>query len=123
MLSAGRPLANTRLKIVSEHGKELPERVVGEVALKSDCMLTGYYHRADATEKALRGGWFLTGDYGYLAGGELYVAGRKKDLIIVGGRNIYPLDLETLAMEVPGVHAGRVRPLGSSMTRAAPRMW
>jgi fatty-acyl-CoA synthase len=112
MLSAGRPLANTRLKIVSEHGKELPERVVGEVALHSDCMLTGYYHRADATEKALRGGWFLTGDYGYLAGGELYVAGRKKDLIIVGGRNIYPLDLETLAMEVPGVHAGRVSAFG-----------
>jgi acyl-CoA synthetase (AMP-forming)/AMP-acid ligase II len=112
MLSAGRPLANTRLKIVSEHGKELPERVVGEVALQSDCMLTGYYHRADATEKALRGGWYLTGDYGYLAGGELYVAGRKKDLIIVGGRNIYPLDLETLAMEVPGVHAGRVSAFG-----------
>jgi len=112
ILSAGRPLANTRLKIVSEHGKELPERVVGEVALQSDCMLTGYYHRADADEKALRAGWFLTGDYGYLAGGELYVVGRKKDLIIVGGRNIYPLDLETLAMEVPGVHAGRVSAFG-----------
>ena len=112
MLSAGRPIEGTHVKIVSEHGKELPERVVGEVALHSDCMLTGYYHRADATEKALRGGWYLTGDYGYLAGGQLYVAGRKKDLIIVGGRNIYPLDLETLAMEVPGVHAGRVSAFG-----------
>jgi acyl-CoA synthetase (AMP-forming)/AMP-acid ligase II len=112
MLSAGRPIGNTRLRIVSEHGKELPERVVGEVALRSNCMLTGYYHRPDATEKVFRNGWYLTGDYGYLANGELYVAGRKKDLIIVGGRNIYPLDLETLAMEVPGVHAGRVSAFG-----------
>ncbi len=112
MLSAGRPIGGTRLRILSEHGKDLPERVVGEVALQSNCMLSGYYHRTDATEKALRGGWYLTGDYGYLANGELYVAGRKKDLIIVGGRNIYPLDLETLAMEVPGVHAGRVSAFG-----------
>jgi fatty-acyl-CoA synthase len=112
MLSAGHPISNTRLRIVSEHGKELPERVVGEVALQSNCMLTGYYHREDATEKAFRSGWYLTGDYGYIANGELYVAGRKKDLIIVGGRNIYPLDLETLAMEVPGVHAGRVSAFG-----------
>ena len=112
MLSAGRPIGNTRLRIVSEHGKDLPERVVGEVALQSNCMLSGYYHRPDATEKAFRSGWYLTGDYGYLAEGELYVAGRKKDLIIVGGRNIYPLDLETLAMEVPGVHAGRVSAFG-----------
>ncbi|MDR3573403.1 MAG: AMP-binding protein [Anaerolineaceae bacterium] len=112
MLSAGRPISGTQVRILSEHGKELPERVVGEIALHSNCMLSGYYHRADATEKAFRSGWYLTGDYGYLANGELYVAGRKKDLIIVGGRNIYPLDLETLAMEVPGVHAGRASAFG-----------
>jgi acyl-CoA synthetase (AMP-forming)/AMP-acid ligase II len=70
-------------------------------------MLTGYYNRPDATEKAFRDGWYLTGDYGFLSNGELYVSGRKKDMIIVGGKNVYPQDLEALTYEVPGVHAGR----------------
>ena len=85
-----------------------PSATIGELALRSDCMLTGYYHRPDATEKAFLDGWYLTGDFGYMADGEVYVAGRKKDLIIVGGKNVYPQDLELLAMQVPGVHAGRV---------------
>jgi acyl-CoA synthetase (AMP-forming)/AMP-acid ligase II len=70
-------------------------------------MLTGYYNRPDATEKAFRDGWYLTGDYGYVSNGEVFVSGRKKDMIIVGGKNIYPQDLESLTYEVPGVHAGR----------------
>ena len=112
MVSCGRPLSNTQVRILSADGQELPERHVGEVALHSDCMLTGYYNRPDETAKAFRGGWYLTGDYGYLADGELYVSGRKKDLIIVGGKNIYPQDLENLAMSVSGVHAGRVSAFG-----------
>ncbi len=112
MVSCGRPLTNTQVRILSAEGQELPERHVGEVALRSDCMLTGYYNRPDETAKAFRDGWYLTGDYGYLADGELYVSGRKKDLIIVGGKNIYPQDLENLAMSVPGVHAGRVSAFG-----------
>jgi acyl-CoA synthetase (AMP-forming)/AMP-acid ligase II len=70
-------------------------------------MLTGYFHRPDLTEKAFRDGWYLTGDYGYISNGEVFVSGRKKDMIIVGGKNIYPQDLEALSYEVPGVHAGR----------------
>ena len=112
MLSAGRPVSNTECKVVDDKGQTVPERTIGEIALRSDCMLTGYYHRPDATGKAFLDGWYLTGDYGYMAGGEVYVAGRKKDLIIVGGKNVYPLDLELLAMEVPGVHAGRVSAFG-----------
>jgi len=112
MLSAGRPVQNTECKVVDDQGQPLPERTIGEIALRSDCMLTGYYHRPDATAKAFIDGWYLTGDYGYMVGGEVYVAGRKKDLIIVGGKNVYPLDLELLAMEVPGVHAGRVSAFG-----------
>jgi acyl-CoA synthetase (AMP-forming)/AMP-acid ligase II len=75
-------------------------------------MLTGYYHRPDATAETLRDGWYLTGDYGYLAGGEVYVTGRKKDLIITGGRNVYPQDIELLAGEIEGVHPGRVVAFG-----------
>ena len=112
MLGAGKAIANTQVRILDGEGKALPDRHVGEVALKSDCMLTGYYHRPDATKKAFVHGWYLTGDYGYLVEGELYITGRKKDLIIVGGKNIYPQDLELLAYDVPGVHAGRASAFG-----------
>jgi acyl-CoA synthetase (AMP-forming)/AMP-acid ligase II len=112
MLGAGKSIPNTTVNILDTKGHSLPDRHVGEVALKSDCMLTGYYHRLDATEKAFVHGWYLTGDFGYLVDGELYITGRKKDLIIVGGKNIYPQDLELLAYEVPGVHAGRASAFG-----------
>ncbi len=112
MVSAGRPIANVEVKVVDPQGNPLPERAIGELALRSNCMLSGYYHRPDATEKAFRDGWYLTGDYGYLAGGEVFVTGRKKDLIIVGGKNIYPQDIEALAMNVPGIHPGRAVAFG-----------
>ncbi len=112
MLGAGKSILNTEVRILDGKGEPLPDRHVGEVALKSDCMLTGYYHRPDATKKAFVNGWYLTGDYGYLVEGEVYITGRKKDLIIVGGKNIYPQDLELLAYDVPGVHAGRASAFG-----------
>lgn len=112
MMSSGQSLANTKIRIVDENGNDLPERVMGEIKVQSDCMLTEYYNRPDATEAAIKNGWYLTGDYGYTANGELYVSGRKKDMIIVGGRNVYPQDLEALANEVPGVHAGRTVAFG-----------
>jgi acyl-CoA synthetase (AMP-forming)/AMP-acid ligase II len=107
LMSSGRPLENVRIRILDGSGNDVPERVIGEVALRSDCMLSGYFNRPDITEKAFRDGWYLTGDYGFLWDGELFVSGRKKDMIIVGGKNVYPQDLEALTYEVPGVHAGR----------------
>ncbi|HNT24278.1 MAG TPA: fatty acyl-AMP ligase [Anaerolineales bacterium] len=112
MLSVGRPIDNTRVRILDEHHHDLAERSLGEIALHSDCMLTGYYKRPDLTKKAFAGGWYLTGDLGYMADGEVYVTGRKKDLIIVGGKNVYPQDLEGLASEVAGIHPGRVAAFG-----------
>ncbi len=113
ILSSGKPIRNTQVTVFDPDGKPMSDRKIGEVAIKSDCMLSGFYHRDDLTKKAfLDGGWYLTGDYGYLADGELYVTGRKKDLIIVGGKNVYPADLEHLAMEVKGVHPGRVVAFG-----------
>jgi fatty-acyl-CoA synthase len=107
MMSSGRPLENVKVKIIDEDGSQLSERAIGEIAIQSDCMLTGYYNRPDLTEKAFRDGWHLTGDYGYMDNGEVFVSGRKKDLIIVGGKNVYPQDLEALTYEVAGVHSGR----------------
>ncbi len=112
MISAGKSIKNTRIRIIDNKGKILPDRHVGEVSIHSDCMLTGYYHREDATKKAFMNGWYLTGDYGYLVEGELFITGRKKDLIIIGGKNIFPQDLELLVYEVPGVHPGRASAFG-----------
>ncbi len=107
MMSCGKPIPNTAIRVVDKKGHDLPERHIGEIVLKSNCMLTSYYNRPDITKKAfLEGGWYMSGDYGYIFNGEVFIAGRKKDLIIVGGKNIYPQDLELLAYEVPGVHAG-----------------
>jgi acyl-CoA synthetase (AMP-forming)/AMP-acid ligase II len=112
MVGSGKTIPNTNIRIVDAKGHDLPDRHVGEVALLSDCMLTEYYRRPDITKKAFIGDWYLSGDYGYLVDGQLYITGRKKDLIIVGGKNIYPQDLEALAYEVPGVHAGRASAFG-----------
>ena len=112
MLSAGIPIENTEVRVLAVDRKDAPERHIGEIAIRSNCMLTGYYNRQDLTEEAFFEGWYLTGDLGYLAGGELYVTGRKKEIIIVGGKNIYPQDLEELAGEIPGVHPGRVVAFG-----------
>jgi fatty-acyl-CoA synthase len=107
MMSSGRPLENVKVKVLDEAGSEVSERVIGEIAIQSDCMLAGYYNRPDLTNKAFRDGWYLTGDYGYIHSSEVFVSGRKKDMIIVGGKNVYPQDLELLTYEVAGVHSGR----------------
>jgi len=112
MLSAGKPIPGTEIRIHGPDGEDLPDRHVGEIVIKSEYMLSGYYNRPDLTNEAFRDGWYMTGDLGYISGEELYVTGRIKDLIIVGGKNIYPQDLETLAGEVKGVHPGRVAAFG-----------
>jgi len=109
-VSCGPTIAGTSVKVVDEHGKELPDRRVGEVAVQSDCMLTGYYKRPDLNP--FEDGWYLTGDMGYVADGEVYIVGRSKDLIINAGKNIYPQDIEAIVNEVPGVHTGRAVAFG-----------
>ena len=111
-LSAGRPISITEVRILDDDRRDLPERHIGEIAIKGTCMLSSYYKREDLTKQAFHEGWYLTGDLGYLANDELFVTGRLKDLIIIGGKNIYPQDLEELAGEVYGVHPGRVVAFG-----------
>ncbi len=107
LVSCGRAIPNCEIRVVGEVRQALPERFVGEIALRSDSMLTGYYRREDATREVVADGWYFTGDMGYLADGELYITGRKKDLIIVGGKNVYPQDIENLLNDIPGLHPGR----------------
>jgi acyl-CoA synthetase (AMP-forming)/AMP-acid ligase II len=111
-LSCGAPLARVSVRILGPDGAPVPEGHTGEIVVRSDSMLSGYYQREDLTADAFADGHYRTGDLGYLYQQELFVTGRKKDLIIVGGKNVYPNDLEQLASEVPGIHAGRVAAFG-----------
>ena len=110
--SSGRLLPNHEIRIVSDSGTPLRESEAGEILIKSDCLFDGYYNRADLTEKAIVDGWYYTGDLGFCVDEELYVVGRKKDLIIVGGENIYPHDIEEIVASHRAVHDGRVIAMG-----------
>lgn len=111
-VSCGQPIANTFLRIVDEQGNELPERQAGDIWLKSQSLFSGYHLRPELTAKVLQNGWYNTGDIGYIADNQLYICDRKQDLIIVGGRNVYPKDLEAIAMSLPEIKEGGVVALG-----------
>ncbi len=112
VVSSGEPIPNNELRIVDERGNELPERRVGEIIIRSDSMLTEYYHRPDLTADAIKDGWYYTGDFGYMANNHLFVLGRTKDMIIVAGKNIYPQDIEEIVSGIEGIYPGRVVALG-----------
>ena len=78
----------------------------------SRALFHGYYNNEAATVKSLKDGWYISGDLGYRADGILYITGRKSDLIIIGGENIYPQDIEYMVAECPDVVSGRVAAIG-----------
>ncbi len=104
--SCGYPYPGVELAILDEEWEKLPDRQIGEIAIRTNTLFQGYYLSQDENEELFHQGWFRTGDMGYLVAGELYVCGRKKDLIIVGGRNIQPQAIERIASDVFGGHAG-----------------
>ena len=102
--SVGIPEPFFEMRIVKEDGSEAPAGEVGEIVGRSPFLMTGYYKRPDLTEAAVRDGWMFTGDMGYLdEDGFLYLVDRKKDLIISGGVNVYPRDIEEVAVTHPDV--------------------
>ncbi len=105
MVSCGPAIPGTDMAVVDEAHRPLPDRRVGEIAIRSSYLLTEYYHRPDLDPFV--DGWYLTGDMGYQANGELYVIGRQKDIIINAGKNIYPQDIEAIVNTVNGIHPGR----------------
>jgi acyl-CoA synthetase (AMP-forming)/AMP-acid ligase II len=111
-VSSGRLLPNHEVRIVSDSGDALADSHVGEILVKSDCLFYGYYNRPDLTALAIEGDWYRTGDLGFCLDGELYVVGRKKDLLIIGGENIYPEDIEEIVAGHPSIHDGRVIAMG-----------
>jgi len=94
--SVGTPCPNVDIKILDEDKNELPSNTIGEIAVKSPLVFNGYYHKKQLTESSFKDDYFLTGDLGKVAqDGFLTYVGRKKDIIISGGINIYPKDIET----------------------------
>lgn len=112
VVSSGQPIAHNQVRIVDAQRNTVPERHVGEIAIRSDSMLTEYYHRREPTKNAVEDGWYFTGDLGYLGDGNLFVTGRIKDMIIVAGKNIYPQDIEDIVSSVEGIHPGRAVAFG-----------
>jgi fatty-acyl-CoA synthase len=109
----GRPVPGLEMRIVDpDTYEERPERHVGELLIRGTSVTPGYYKRHDATAALFRDGWLCTGDLAYVVDGELVLCGRIKDVIIVGGRNVFPEDIERAVGEVPGVRAGNVIAVG-----------
>lgn len=109
MDSVGTPPAFQEIRIVDEYGQDVPANTVGEIIGHSPMLMTGYYKRPDLTEQAIRDGWLYSGDMGYLDDdGFLYLVDRKKDMIISGGVNIYPRDIEEIIVQHPAVREAAV---------------
>ena len=117
--SSGRLLPYQEVRIASDSSVVLGEGFVGEILVKGDCLFDGYYNRPDLTAKAIIDGWYHTGDLGFCLQGELFVVGRKKDLLIIGGENIYPQDIE----EIVGSHRGDPRWTGDCDGRVQSESW
>ena len=107
-LSSGQPIPGCVIRIVDEDRKDVKDGEVGEIAIKSVSLFCGYRNYPDKTREVLEGGWYYSGDYGFQYEDELYVIGRKKDLIIIAGQNVYPEDVEDVVGKVNGVIPGRV---------------
>jgi 1-acyl-sn-glycerol-3-phosphate acyltransferase len=112
VVANGRVLPGYAIRIVDERGRELPERRQGRVEFRGPSATRGYFNNPSATAQLIDGEWLDSGDLGYLADQELYITGRAKDLIIRGGHNIHPHELEEAVGEVPGVRRGCVAVFG-----------
>lgn len=106
--SCGRVLPQHALRIVDERDEPLAERQVGRLQFRGPSATAGYYHNPQATETLRHGDWLDSGDYAYLFDGEIYLTGRVKDLIIRGGRKLYPYELEQAVGTLPGIRSGCV---------------
>lgn len=112
LVGVGRPIPGTKIRIVDGERNVLPERTVGEIEVRSETVMEGYYNEPEATAEALVGGWLRTGDLGFLDGGTLFVTGRKKEVIIKGGHTMIPAVIEEIAARVEGIRAGCVVAVG-----------
>jgi len=102
--SVGRPVPTADARVVGDDGREVAQGEIGEIWIRGPNVIPGYWRNPEATEAAFGGGWFRTGDLGYVdENGMYYVVDRKKDVIIRGGENVYCAEVEAAILEIPGV--------------------
>ncbi|HXF66624.1 MAG TPA: AMP-binding protein, partial [Burkholderiales bacterium] len=116
-VSCGHPLPGHQVRVVDATGRELGEREEGHVQFCGPSATSGYYRNPEATRELLDGEWLNTGDYGYIAEGELYITGRIKDIVIRAGRNIHPYELEEAVGALEGIRKGCVAVFGTKDPR------
>jgi len=107
-VGCGAAVAGHELAILDEGGRPVAERQIGEIAFRGPSLTQGYFRNPEATTAAFRDGWLLTGDLGYQASGQLFVTGRKKDLLVIRGRNSDPQHVEWVVEQIDGVREGNV---------------
>jgi acyl-CoA synthetase (AMP-forming)/AMP-acid ligase II len=112
VVSCGVPRPGVEVRVVDEAGRDLPDRAVGRILVRSTTLFDGYLDALEETRASFENGWFRSGDMGYVAEGELYVTGREKDLVIIGGRNVHPEAIEAAAAASPGFGSGRLVAFG-----------
>src|SRR5437016_7462067 len=114
LVSCGTAIPDHDLRVVDAAGLELPDRHEGQLQFRGPSATTGYYRNPQATKTLFDGEWVNTGDRAYLSEGRLYITGREKDIIIRGGRNISPYELEEAVGDLPGVRRGCVAVFGAA---------
>ncbi|WP_435099543.1 AMP-binding protein [Arhodomonas sp. AD133] len=112
-VNCGPPLSGHEVRIVGAAGQELAERREGEIEFRGPSATDGYLYNEDATRSLYDGPWLRTGDRGYLVGGDVHISGRSKDVIVRGGRNVYPYELEEAVGRLQGVRKGCVAVFGN----------
>lgn len=113
VVACGRPLPDHQIRIVDATGREVGERVEGRLEFRGPSATGGYFRNPQQNSLLFHGEWLDSGDYAYMAGGDVYLTGRAKDIIIRGGRNIYPYELEEAVGNIPGIRKGCVAVFGS----------
>ena len=112
IVGCGRPLRGHEVRIVDDGGRAQGERVEGRIEFRGPSVTSGYFRNPAATRDALHDGWMDSGDLGYVADGDLFVTGRRKDLIKKAGRNLYPQEVEEIVGRVSGIRQGCVAAFG-----------
>lgn len=112
LISCGRVIDGVEIQIRDETGASLDECLIGEIFIAGSSLFSGYFGQPDLTDQRLVNGWYGSRDLGFLREGELFICGRKEDLIIVAGRNLYSHDIEAILSGVPGLRPGRAVAFG-----------
>ncbi|MES9880342.1 MAG: AMP-binding protein, partial [Sedimenticola sp.] len=114
LVACGRPLPGYQIRVVDEAGREQPERHKGRIQFQGPSATRGYYRNPEESRKLFDGDWLETGDLGYIAAGDLYLASRSKEIIIRAGRNLYPYETEEAVGDIPCIRKGCVALFGAA---------